>query len=185
MRIKTLAVALLLALGGCSGVGYNAGPSPSPTGLTDDQIRVVIAELVDCIRKNGAPGMPDVQVRNGKVIEPDENSVDEATKRNVDAAMAACESIKKRLPDSVFRDDDTDQQTETDQREGPGPEDVPVLKKFAQCMRENGMPEWPDPKADGTFPIIGTPLEAEGKSKRLLDTWAKCKQHWDRTITFS
>jgi hypothetical protein len=59
----------------------------------------------------------------------------------------------------------------------PSAQDMANLRHFAQCMRDNGIPEWPDPKPDGTFPIIGTPLEAEGKSQRVLGGMNACQQY--------
>src|SRR6185295_19194111 len=79
----------------CSSDLANAGASPTPS-LTDAQIQAVVNELVQCIRENGAPGMPDVKVENGKVLEPDENSVDETTKQNAESAINACASIRDR-----------------------------------------------------------------------------------------
>jgi hypothetical protein len=43
-------------------------------------------------------------------------------------------------------------------------------------MREHGVPEWPDPKADGTFPIVGTEIEREGKSPRVVRAGQACKE---------
>jgi hypothetical protein len=62
-------------------------------------------------------------------------------------------------------------------REHPTPSaaDLAKLKAYAKCMREHGIPDFPDPKADGTFPIIGTPLEHEGKSERVLSAMDACK----------
>jgi ABC-type sugar transport system ATPase subunit len=48
--------------------------------------------------------------------------------------------------------------------------------RFAACMRQHGVPDWPDPKADGTFPFVGTALEREGKSPRVLAAARACRQ---------
>jgi hypothetical protein len=61
--------------------------------------------------------------------------------------------------------------------------DLARLVRFAQCMRDNGIPEWPDPKPDGSFPLRGTPLE--GKSQRTGEAEHKCEQYWDKGITIS
>ncbi|HEX6681475.1 MAG TPA: hypothetical protein VF062_01675, partial [Candidatus Limnocylindrales bacterium] len=31
------------------------------------------------------------------------------------------------------------------------PEQIEQVRKFAQCMRDNGATNWPDPEPDGTF----------------------------------
>ena len=42
-----------------------------------------------------------------------------------------------------------------------------------------------DPKADGSFPVAGTPLAAEGKSARLLAVFQACSKYWDGGISYS
>jgi len=176
-RLTAVLCVALIALAGCTGKGggANAGASPTPS-LTDAQIQAVVNELVQCIRENGAPGMPDVKVENGKVLEPDENSVDETTKQNAESAINACASIRDRLPPSVFGEGSTESQGPD--AGGPGPQDVPALRRFAECMRANGVPEWPDPNADGTFPS-GSVLETEGKSPRIVAGFRACQGIYD------
>ncbi|MGI5242064.1 hypothetical protein [Dactylosporangium sp. CA-139066] len=170
-QLAAMLCTAVIGLAGCSGKGAaNAGASPTPS-LSDAQIQAVVNELVQCIRENGAPGMPDVRVENGKVIQPDENSVDETTKQNAKSAMDACASIRDRLPPSVFQQGQAN-------GGGPGPQDVPALRKFGECMRQNGVPEWPDPKADGSFPS-GSVLETEGKSPRIVAGFEACRQYYD------
>jgi hypothetical protein len=52
-------------------------------------------------------------------------------------------------------------------------------------MRDNGVPDWPDPKSDGTFPLVGTPLGTEGKSQRIITGQQACARYWDRGIDAS
>jgi hypothetical protein len=164
-----------LALGGCaSGGGAAAGPSSSPT-LTDAQLQPAVDELVRCIRDNGAPGMPDVKVENGRAILPDESTVDETTKRNVPSALQACKSIEDRLPPSLF------DKPESEQQRSATADDVPALKAWSKCIRESGVPEWPDPKPDGSFPI-DNPAIKEGKSARIIAAWQACEQYWNGGI---
>jgi hypothetical protein len=40
-------------------------------------------------------------------------------------------------------------------------------------MRDNGVPEYPDPVPDGTFPLP-TPLQEEGKSPRVIAALTTC-----------
>ena len=174
-RLTAVLCVGLIALAGCTGnKGANAGASPTPT-LTDAQIQAVINELVQCMRENGAPGMPDVKVENGRALEPDENSVDETTKQNVESAFNACAAIRDRLPPSVFGEGANESQGPND---GPGPADVPALRRFAECMRANGVPEWPDPNADGSFPP-GSILATEGKSPRIVAGFRACQGIYD------
>jgi hypothetical protein len=57
----------------------------------------------------------------------------------------------------------------------PTQEQMRKLLRYAECMRANGVPEWPDPTADGEFPIKGTGLEAEIKSPRVTQASEACK----------
>jgi len=34
--------------------------------------------------------------------------------------------------------------------------DIPALVRFARCMRQHGLTDFPDPKADGIFRLAGT-----------------------------
>ena len=162
-----------LVLAGC-GSGGAAAPSASPT-LTDTQIQVVVDELVQCIRTNGAPGMPDVKAENGHVILPDSTTLDEATGRNLASAAEACKSIQDRLPESVFRKPGDD-----DNRK-PTAEDVPALREWSKCIRAHGVAEWPDPKPDGSFPRDNAAIK-EGKSDRIIAAWKACERHWNGSM---
>jgi hypothetical protein len=180
--LALVALATLPALVACTSRGSQAAPAASSSSMTDAQLQVLVDELVTCVRNNGAPGVPDLKVENGKVIIPDENTVDEATKRNIDTALEACKSVQERIPPSVFQEGQQEGQRESSERREPTAQDVPALRAWAQCGREHGIPEWPDPRPDGSFPLAGTPLEQEGKSPRLMDAWQACKQHWDGGI---
>jgi hypothetical protein len=182
--VALVAIAALPALAACtSGGGSQASPTASSISMTDAQIQVLVDDLVRCIRENGAPGMPDVTVVNRKIIEPDENVVDEVTKRNIDTALAACESVENRIPDSAFEEEPPDEREELEEP-GPRPEDVPALRRFAECMRQNGVPDFPDPRGDGTFPY-NWPGAGEGKSPRLMAGRQACRQYWDGNLTFT
>jgi hypothetical protein len=166
----------LPALAGCAGGGRaGATASPSASGMTDSQLQVLVNNLVQCIRQNGAPGMPDVPVRNGHIVLPDENTVDQATRQNADAARQACKAVEDRIPASVLADN-------SQQSGGPTAADVPKLRLFAKCMRDNGQPDWPDPKADGSFP--GQDLR-QGKTPQFRTAMEACQQYWGGSLRFT
>jgi len=164
------------AMAGCGNGGPAASPSPSPSGMSDAQLQVLVNNLVQCVRRHGAPGMPDVPVRSGHIVLPNENTVDQATLRNVDAARAACKAVEDRIPAAVL-------QKAGGRGDAPSAADVPKLRQFAQCMRQNGEPDWPDPKADGTFP--GTDqIMAQGKAV-VGPKIQICQKFYDGPIRFS
>jgi hypothetical protein len=174
----TAAVVVLIgvvATAGCGG-GPAASPSPSPSGMSDAQLQVLVNNLVQCVRQHGAPGMPDVPVRNGHIALPDENTIDQATRQNVEAARAACKAVEDRIPTAVL-------QNSSDRQGAPNAADVPKMRQFAQCMRQNGEPTWPDPNADGTFPG-GDQIMARGKT--VVGPKIKiCQKYYDGPIRFS
>jgi hypothetical protein len=167
----------VIALAGCGGGGSSAAPSASPGAMTDAQLQVLVNNLVQCVRQHGAPGMPDVPVRNGHVVLPNRDTVDQATLRNVDAARDACKAVENRIPAAVL-DNGGGQRGD-----GPSAADVPKLRQFAQCMRQNGEPNWPDPKPDGSFPG-GDPIAREGKSV-VGPKIQSCQKYYDGPIRFA
>ncbi|SDL20905.1 hypothetical protein [Nonomuraea jiangxiensis] len=148
------AVALLAASTACGSEGAASG-----SGATSDaEILGIGKELAQCIRQNGAPNFPDPTVKDGRLVMAQNQPEDQ-----VDKALAACDSITRKLPQSAVDDRYSDAE-------------IAQLRKFAQCIRENGVPEWPDPKSDGSFPVVGTPLD--GKTERLMRARQACVQHW-------
>jgi hypothetical protein len=162
----------LSALAGCAHGGpAGAAASPSPSGMTDAQLQVLVNNLVQCVRQNGAPGMPDIPVRDGHIVLPDENTVDAATKQNIDAARQACKAVEDRIPASALdKKSDSGDATAAD---------VPKLREFAKCMRDNGQPDWPDPNADGSFP--GPAPASADQAKPALKA---CSAYWSGSIRF-
>jgi hypothetical protein len=149
-------VVLLAGLAGCSASGGSAGATATTSG---QQAAVRIwRELVRCARANGMPNLPDPQLdSNGRANFPNGTPDPPASVRR------ACQSIYDRLPASARGDE-----------ERP-PTDIQALLRFARCMRQHGVTDFPDPKADGTFPIAGTSL-GHGKTPRIVGAMRACGQ---------
>jgi hypothetical protein len=128
------AAGLLLAatLTGCGGKD-----SEEPSVATGDGGGTTAASTFDgpkfskCMRDQGMDWFPDMASADQKVTAPDD--VDDS---KIKAAVEAC---KEWAPPAA---------SSTGPRAGPGRE---VGLKYAQCMRENGIPDFPDPNADGNF----------------------------------
>jgi len=157
--VGLLLVLLLAGLSGCSALGR----SQAAATTTTQPDRVAIwREVIQCMRTHGMPNLPDPQFdRDGEPHFPGGDPGDPP-----ESARQACEPIYNRLPPSARGEQERER----------APADIPALLRFARCMREHGMPDWPDPKADGTFPFAGSPLEREGKSLRFLRAARACKQ---------
>jgi hypothetical protein len=124
-----LGVVLLLA--GCTATG-GAGAATTTSGQQD--AAAVWRELVRCARANGMPNLPDPQIdSNGRASFPN------GTPEPPASARRACQSIYDRLPASARGD------------EGRPPADMQALLRFARCMREHGVADFPDPDAAGNF----------------------------------
>jgi hypothetical protein len=151
MRIRAgLVLGLLLALGvaGCGGadgagggdgVATAGGPGGSATSTTKPGERSdqeAALEYAKCMREHGV-NMPDPQVGDGGemrlTLPAPEGADQEQTKEKIEAAERQC---KQYLPNGG---------------EPPkaDPQDLEQMRKFSQCMRENGVPKFPDPTENG------------------------------------
>ena len=147
-------VLLLAALAGCAASG---GSSAVTTTTGQQDAAAVWRELVRCARANGMPNLPDPQIdSNGRAAFPNGTPDPPASVRR------ACQSIADRLPASARGD-----------TERP-PADIQALLRFARCMREHGVTDFPDPKADGTFPHTGS--LRQGKTPRMISALRACGQ---------
>jgi hypothetical protein len=123
---------LLVLLAGCSASG-GSGAATTTTGGRQ-AAAAVWRELVRCARANGMPNLPDPQIdSSGRANFPNGTPEPPASVRR------ACQSIYDRLPASARGDE-----------ERP-PADMQALLRYARCMREHGVADFPDPDAEGNF----------------------------------
>jgi hypothetical protein len=127
-----LAVGVGLGLLAACGPGQH---TPAATSL-HDQAAPVWHRLVQCARQNGMPDLPDPTIDDqGQAQFPD------GLPQPPDTVRQACQAIYDQLPAQV--------------RGGTGgaTPDVAQLRQFAQCMRRQGITDWPDPDSNGNFPF--------------------------------
>jgi hypothetical protein len=114
-------------------------------------------KFAQCMRDHGIP-MPDPQFDGGGVG----FSIPEGTdKSKVDAAQAEC---KQNLPNGG-------------EPEKLSAEDQEKMRKFAQCMRENGVPKFPDPSEDGGMMINGDEIGVDPQSEAFKNAEKACEQY--------
>ena len=160
------------ALAGCTNGGSVAsspgGAVASPIAASggaisfEAQSLAVGRRFAQCARDNGDADFPDPLIGNGALTWPG------ATKGDILAAEVHCAHITRELS------------TIPQVAEPPSAETLNHMRQFAGCMRAHGVPDWPDPKADGTFPLLGTPLRgmarfsAEPVPQHVTDARAAC-----------
>ena len=139
-RAAAVGVLLLAGLAGCS----TLSGSPAATTTAQPDAIAIWREVIQCVRDNGAPNLPDPQF--------DSNGQPQFPGGDPDVpprAIQACEHIYNRLPAQARGDE-----------EQPPP-DMPTLVRFAGCMRQHGLTDFPDPKPDGIFWLANTNARTE------------------------
>ena len=157
MRLRTFAVmgVALIALTACDsgGAGDQASPSPSANGGN-----AALLEAAKCMRANGFPNYPDpVQNRDG-IWQFPESAGDQAP-------PPACEALfrnaKQGAPDQ--------------RRDKISADEMAKLRQFAQCMRDKGLPDWPDPDNEGSF-LLPTRLRPPNVDPTMQTAEEACNQ---------
>ncbi|MFC6014873.1 hypothetical protein ACFP2T_01500 [Plantactinospora solaniradicis] len=169
-----LAVLVVLAGGlpACSSGGADpSGASPKPSADAAQALEIA-RRFAQCARDHGYPDFPDPVIDGAKLTYGDWGPEVQEQSRAV-GEVPECKAIQDQI--RALGDADS----------APSAADLERLKQFAQCLRDQGITGWPDPKTDGSFPIIGTPLQSEAKSDRTRAAMTACKQHWDRGFRVS
>ncbi|MBG0564077.1 hypothetical protein [Actinoplanes aureus] len=174
---STLLITAILAAGaaGCGSIGSRAGsPDPSPSASADRQQLLALGqEWVKCMRDKGMTRMPDAQLTpDGYLTFPMADGYDwKGDLRNHPGVIEACKPIEDRYPPNAFRP--KDEITADDLRK---------LAEYAKCVRQNGIPEFPDPNKDGEFDLEGTSLENGIPQAKIDVADQACKHIWDGRI---
>jgi hypothetical protein len=145
LRMGFAAGLALLALGtaGCGsgdngdGVASAGGTSTPASAANGASGKGDMAKFAQCMRENGVPDFkdPDTDDNGDLRLELPRG----ADKTKVDAAMDKC---KQYLPNGG-------------QPMKANPEQLAQQRQLAQCMRDNGVSNFPDPDADGRIKING------------------------------
>jgi hypothetical protein len=114
-------------------------------------------KYAQCMREHGVD-MPDPQFEGGGVMMKLPEGTDKA---KLDAANQQCKQFMPNGGQPMKAD----------------PQMQEKMRKFAQCMRENGLPEFPDPGEDGGIRIeggMGGALDPNGEAFKKAQ--AACEQ---------
>jgi hypothetical protein len=181
--IAALAAVTALAIAGCRGDSNDgegvatAGGTPTSSaagndgnaGASDGDMAEQMRRFASCMREQGID-MPDPEVDSeGRVrMQVGEGPNDGGTPPDREKFEAAQKACQQYLPNGG---------------EPPkmDPEQVEQARQFAKCMRENGVPNFPDPEADGGMRIeVGPGTGIDPNSQAFKDAEAKCEQYMPR-----
>ncbi|MFC0114652.1 hypothetical protein [Kibdelosporangium aridum] len=148
MRMIVTGLALAVSLVGCA----TAEPA-APASKPDDGP----FKYSQCMRDNGVPEFPDPQINEGGGMGL---SLPEGVdKQKLEAAEAKC---KQFMPNGG-------------EPQKASPEMVEAARKMAQCMRDNGYPDFPDPDENGGIAIKGG-AGMDPKDPKFQEAHKKCEQ---------
>lgn len=159
--VMAVAVLATLLLGGCASnspdVATVGGSSPSGTSEPDTGSSTGDGvKFAECMREHGID-VPDPE--NGN----DGGAVQFALPRDSDSTVMgeAMEACKKFLPNGG-------EPMKLD------PEQLAEARKFSQCMRENGIDDFPDPNPDGGIMIEGDEIVVDDEFRAAQEA---CAEH--------
>jgi hypothetical protein len=106
------------------------------TAENEDDLEEQALEFAQCMRENGVPDFPDPQVDGGRIEMGGPGGGENFDQEAVEKAMEACEDLAPRGGGNFSEEDRQEMQD--------------AALEHAQCMRENGVPDFPDPEfSDG------------------------------------
>jgi hypothetical protein len=155
MRIRTLLATglLVLATAACGGNGDKPAAAPSTTDRNAQAVK-----YSQCMRENGVPDFPDpvngnIQLRAEKGSDLDPESA---------GFKKAQETCKQYEPAGLGQ-------------QGQNGQQQAKALKWVQCMRQNGVPNMPDPQADGRMLFTGG-NGVDPDSQAFKDAQQKCRE---------
>ncbi|GAA0491647.1 hypothetical protein Ade02nite_22310 [Paractinoplanes deccanensis] len=166
-RATALCLMLALATAGC-GQAADGGPQvasaqsggATPTasaGAPDKPDEEAALKFAQCMRKEGITWWPDPQpggrstIKTPKGFDP----------KKLEKAQEAC---KEFAPNGG-------------ERPAPDPEMLEAARQMAKCMRENGVPNFPDPQPDGSIRLDTKKLGTGPGDPTFDKAEEKCQQY--------
>jgi hypothetical protein len=185
-----LATVALAALAGCgaadrpatgasattgAGAASGGGSATRAVGMRTyrQQALPIARQFAQCARRNGKPNFPDpITNQDGYVDFP--NSAKQDFEALVVNPSSPCRKIMRQLY-AV---------TPPPPAQAPSAELFALRQRYSRCLREHGIPEYPDPKRDGSDPLAGTELNFIGNfgpvPQRMIDARNACTRLEDQ-----
>ncbi|WP_436530907.1 hypothetical protein [Actinoplanes sp. HUAS TT8] len=152
----------LIAIAGCTGKTEDPNVATANPGVIRSSGAAAKADrsplaYSQCMRAQGLTWFPDPDAQGRlKVSTPDD-----ADPKKVEAAEQAC---RKYAP-----------------WEGPGDpipaDELAKLRQVAQCMRDHGFTNWPDPNADGSTRVDSRKLGVEADDPKVREAQEDCQKY--------
>ena len=165
-----LVTLLLAGVVACGGSAH----APSSTAASSQRVRTLAAAhtLVQCLRQHGFPNVPDPVLDDaGNVSWPaGTNPADIPT---ADQAPAACLQAAGSLQQAIGSESSQSRCLGGCGQE-PSAADRRLGLQLARCMRQNGLPDWPDPNPDGTWTL---PSRLQSKAAWAATLRQHCRQY--------
>jgi hypothetical protein len=180
--LPALGSALLLAPVACSpGGGSTGNAAPTPSHGSAQSELAASRRFAQCARTNGHPAFPDPIVDGQNRVTFPETAAGASADRKTGASadrkseiqvlekVQECKAIMTEM--MALRPPDP----KRDAR--PSAAILQKLRRFAQCVRDHGTPNWPDPASDGSFPITGTSLGEPKRSPAIRHAFDACTRY--------
>jgi hypothetical protein len=132
-----------------TGDGREAAPANTDAAPVDPQDAGLL--YAECMRDNGVPDFPDPNADGSFALGHDEFDRDDPT------FLGAMEECRDLAPGGEH------------QNTGD-PATVEQMREFSQCMRDNGLPDFPDPDADGRLRGIGHEDQGDPQYQAAMET---------------
>jgi hypothetical protein len=163
----------VLCLSACSGAASSAGGSPSAGGSSGSQSAIGFSH---CMRAHRLPSYPDPD-SSGNLPKTDAQQLGVSTSQ-YDAARQACRHLLPSGGSLQEREDRCIQNSDCPQ--ALVQRMLVADRKFAQCMRSHGVPNFPDPTADSDGPVFDISKagisDAESHTHQFEATLDECER---------
>jgi hypothetical protein len=137
----------------------SANPNPAPAPVDEEDAVLVYAQ---CVRDNGYPEFPDPIPGRGIMLRRDQGM--SFNDPRMLAAMEACQELR---PPGMGGGS----------MAGNPAEAMEAMLVFAQCMRDNGVPGFPDPGSEGGRMLIGPGADVNPNSPAFQAALQACAGH--------
>lgn len=156
LRAVLVAAAVALTISACGGSSSDdTGSAASPAGAPDSETAV---EFSECMRENGVPEFPDPEEGRFKIIgKPGGGGLDPSSPQ-FQEAQEACQQYAPQMSKGG----------------APSEEMKEGILEMAECMRENGIPDFPDPDFSGGGFQLKLPQGVDPESPQFKEAQEAC-----------